>query len=185
MNLKTIINKINHYDKIVVTGPARSGTAIATRILANELNKNPILEDDHGNYLIKGLRLLNNPGSFVLQSPGLLCKIKKLNHRTDIAFVIMIRPIEDIISSRKRINYSYTNTQSLYYFLKDNELKNLLLPIDKEISLIKYRLYYDHLKKTNPNCFDLYYDSLINHPFWIPKESRLNFKTHQTLEKIA
>lgn len=84
--------------RTVVTGPHRSGTTIAGKILAKELGLTYVDEKEIG---YESLRRLLKVEEGIIQCPGLFKRIQEIPFQK----VVMRRDLEDIERSRKRTGW--------------------------------------------------------------------------------
>lgn len=149
------------FDRVVVTGPHRSGTTIATEILATEWNLVPIREseiahprfegDDEPDLAVDDVRqLLNERTGFVLQGATTFQWLHRLSF--DLV-VFMLRNKRDILNSQQRYRGRILDSPER----KLRQMQNMNLP----------RVMY------------LEYESLRNHPLfhvnrknWAPRQTR-------------
>ena len=158
---------MNQFEIIYVTGPQRSGTRIASKMIAKDINYN-FIDEKYFNYEnIKKLSQITEMNS-VIHCPCLChCIHKFSNNNNNNLIVIMKRNISDIINSQKRISW---NEQ---YELTKYKNENLT------ISEIKYKNW--ELQKIKiKNFIEIEYESLKYHKLWISKEFRKNFSDSQT-----
>tara|TARA_R100000008_G_C3499449_1_gene122898 strand:- start:59 stop:625 length:567 start_codon:yes stop_codon:yes gene_type:complete len=157
---------------IIVTGCQRSGTTIATQMIAHDLNYFVIdefgfLPNDLG---IHKINVLINQGieNIVIQCPSALLMYVDLFHGIpDVHFIGMVRDTEDIVSSMKRVRWRMNDFYHWPDYMYDHiEHMNYL---------------WNSLKKIIPDdCWtEVTYDSLMGHPLYVPKEKRINFTVKQ------
>ena len=111
-----MFDHLKPFDKIVVTGPQRSGTRICAKMIAQDLGKEYVSEA-HVGVNVFGLleEMLEKRKNFVVQCPG-LCRHVHLIGREDTAVVFMRRSLEHIIGSQRRIRWGRRNErQELSY----------------------------------------------------------------------
>lgn len=155
------------HDSLIVTGPQRSGTTIASRILATELGMRYVDEDLFGVDDAYRVEIILKVGGVVLQAPGL----SHVAHLFYCPVVMMRRPVEDIVASQARIEWNDNHELQKYGFRRG------------VISAIKYRRWDIEQKELCVN-YDLDYDSMEGHPLWVEKERRANFESRQWFEII-
>ena len=99
-----------------------------------------------------------------------------------IFFVIMKRPIEDIIASQERIEWGEENEQFEKNSYNSMSVFDMFYGDFMPISKIKYRVWDMFQSNIVDNKQWAYckYDWLKSHEMYIPKEKRENFKTKQT-----
>lgn len=157
------LRRLGH-DKIMVTGPQRSGTTIASIILAEELKYRYVDESD-ANTLTDVLHFVRHAKRFVLQSPmsAAYC------HILPMVIVYMIRPVEEIIASEKRVGWPHESAELAKYFTDVGP-----------ISEVKYKAWQKYQKPQVSHGFELDYYAMKEHPLWIEKEQRKDFAEKQT-----
>lgn len=162
-SFKECVKKSRQHKKIIVTGPQRSGTTFTAKILAKELGYKHIDELDFGvTNTSEWQNILDNKENFVMQCPHFA---KEASHLEDVFVVFMIRDIEDIKLSQKRINWQCEGVELKKY------------DEDGDIAQVKYNYWHKNKPK---HYFELKYESLASHPSWKPKEQRKNFHSKQT-----
>ena len=145
---------------IIVTGPQRSGTTIAARILANDLNRT-FVEDINFN-------ATDNRKDIVCQCPSALTTYMIIHHFMPGAhFILIKRDKADIIESMKRVQWSKKNVKDWEAFL-DQYVDHCFLQ-------------WKRLKQDLPDdCWsELPYESLSFHPLFVPKDERETFTSKQ------
>jgi len=166
--LSKTISTFGLYPRIYVTGPQRSGTRIASNIISHELGIRLFDESEFGASDITRLKALTDSTSrFVVHCPALASTIHKTINPTDLV-VFMIRPISDIIASQERIHWDYEHLELEKYGLK----KGI-------ISVVKYSFWQRTQKPLIQNHFDLYYQDLRTHSFFVPIDKRSHFSWNQ------
>lgn len=166
------------FKKIYVTGPQRSGTTFAAKALASSLDYKHVDERDFGTQDINKMRDLTSKfDGFVVQCPCLFHQATEFD--SDGLVVCMIRDINDIVKSEKRINFhEFRGFQGEH----DKYIKNFSEYYDKNkpISQIKYDVWNNVQKQKIKNYVELDYNSLKTHPLWIDAENRKGFGPKQT-----
>ncbi len=168
------------FHKILVTGPQRSGTRIASRMIACDTKYSYIDEHTFRTDDIEQFnKVMLSPYKSVVQCPGMNYCIEQYS-ASDILIVMMIRPIPDIIRSEKRVewvNGPYHEYEK--YGIGRLQARTLRRKGDR-ISLRKYQYWKDCQKGKIKHFLELEYESLKYHHLWIPKEKRLHFTAEQT-----
>lgn len=173
-----LLKEIKGNNKICVTGPQRSGTRIASQILSHDLNLTYVDEGGSGNDINFLYKIINDLDNFVFQCPCLSQFAEEFPK--EITTVFMIRNVDDIISSQKRIKWPFEDRVKNWYIEKFSNLYNIntLLPISE----IKYDIWNNYQKKLmRSNFFELEYDSLKDSLYWINKQYREKFADAQTV----
>jgi len=171
-----MFNYLKPFDKIVVTGPQRSGTRICAKMICHDLGKKYYSEADVGISVWPLLKeLVETKHDFVVQCPGLCRYVHTLEIRNDTAVVLMRRPVKDIIRSQKRINW-HSEPEEIERYL-DTPLKDISPPISR----LKYMYWSVYQKpRLGDMAFEIEYDSLSEHPMWVPKDQRKGWTHGQT-----
>jgi len=142
---------------IIVTGPQRAGSRIASYILAQEIGGVFVDELDYR---------LPLPPNAVVQAPFLLKAVVELSHIIpNVKFAFMHRPIKDIVKSMERIQWYQDYTTDPDFYL--NYVKHCYEYID----LLKRTLRKDQ-------WFDIQYDSLKTHPLFVQDRTGFTVKQH-------
>lgn len=163
------------FDKILVVGPQRSGTQICARMIAYTLSKTFYHETEIGNCRRDAWeKRLEDDYNFVQQAPGMSYMCHEYGRREDLAIVMMIRDVKDIIRSEERISWRSRSEFSKYRIVAKPMLDQGLL-----ISEIKYKFWREYQKGKILNPFEIEYSSLSEHKFWVDKEDRKDFTTGQ------
>lgn len=165
------------HDQIIVVGPQRSGTTIATKMIARDLGYTEFLEEKVS-FRYETLRAMvvtnhrERKVRGVYQAPHLTAFCHLIP--AEPAVVMMVRGVKDILASQHRINWGGPGGV--------NEMKELALYYrDTGVaSEVKYEVWHKYQKKLIKNPYELEYESLKNHPMWVDKEGRKNFKPRQT-----
>lgn len=159
----------SQYDKIVVTGPQRSGTRVCARMIADDTGHKYIDETAIGFYgLSRACKLLKKHEQCVLQCPA-LCRYAHKFDGEKVAIVLMRRDLADIKASEERIGWERHATELARYELEEGEP-----------AAVKYAFWEERQRDRITNPIEIEYESLAVHPLWVPKEKRARFAPHQT-----
>jgi len=171
-----MFDHLRPFNKIVVTGPQRSGTRICARMIAKDLRKTYVSEAKVGISVWPLLeKMVKTRKNFVVQCPGLCRYVHELSGCKDTAIVLMRRSIEDIIQSQERIKWKSEPEEIERYI--DASLEDISPPIAK----VKYRFWDIYQReKLGDRAFEIEYESLSEHPMWVPKELRKDWTHGQT-----
>ncbi len=196
MELEDLVSSWKKYHRVVVTGPQRSGTQIASKIIADILNWEQVGEQkmcrdgfDHDERYFKWV---SNPErqSTVLHCP----RISHACHLTPkpTLVVFMMRDVAEILASDKnRIDKGFMRRSAKTYRrvpcisvfeTKRTQYSNLFYdrkPISiEETPQIVYDVWNTTQKKFDFNWYELDYNMLEQHPLWLPLDTRRKiFKT--------
>ncbi len=158
---------------IVVTGPQRSGTRIAARMIAADTGHRFV---DETEFLIKDearfRALFRSPGgeAFVVQAPHMLKDL--VDDPPPGAFVVLMRrELSQIHASAARIGWEER------YGGNTTELAKFGLS-QGDSAAVKYAYWDAHPKKVP--YMELAYESLAAHPLFVPEGLRQGFGPLQT-----
>ena len=156
------------FDKIIVTGPQRSGTTIAARMIANDLGLRFFIEERVPTRQVHA-GLVQHQTGWVAQVPHLCRWVHDYGDRDDVAIVMVRRPIDEILASQARIGWApYERDELARYGLQDGV-----------ISEVKYDFWEQEQKPIIRHGFEIDYHDLKEHPLWVPKRSRGKFAPRQ------
>lgn len=157
------------FHKILVTGPQRSGTRIVAKMIAYDNGIRYVSEQEvsiRSNRKTKDILALDE--RLVIQCPGLCHCIEEFSSGT-VLIAMVIRNVEDIIASQRRIKWNRFQRRELeQYGLKSGV-----------ISKVRYE-HWERQKKLIANWIEIKYEDLKDHPLFIPKKERGKFKWNQT-----
>jgi hypothetical protein len=181
MKYSEAIEKLRESNKnIILTGAQRSGTRIATRMIAQDLG---ILYVDERAYKIFNDRkfaslFANKKERFVVQSPAM----SHICHTIEDAIIVfMTRDIYDILKSQERLGWK-----------PETELGQQTPCLDRFPELVKpwqpacvmKRIVWEAAQKPlDDERYSVEYESLSEHPLWVDKEERTDFRIAQTGKK--
>ena len=179
ISLQSILEKVDIdfewaqlFRGIVVTGCQRSGTGIASRIIAHDLNRLHIDEDDYGTKQTKVWkeRVVTEQQPFVIHSPAMSRYLTDVV-TDDILVVYMRRRLRDVERSIRRIEWDDANERTAYKDTFSNEALH--------IYKIKMKYWKRAQQKSITNWIEINYEALGTHPLWINKSERLAFNPRQ------
>ena len=159
------------FEKIIVTGPQRSGTRICARMIAHDTGYEYV--DEKALSIDRVLRLwdmMHSKRRLVVQCPA-LCRHAHMFSRPEVAIVLMCRDIDDIRVSERRIGWKRHGSELARYDLREGE---------GEIAVVKYKFWADYQRERIAHPFEIDYESLAGHPLWVSKAARAKFGPHQT-----
>lgn len=157
---------------VLVTGPQRSGTQIGALAIAHDAGMGVVWErafSVHNKDVWR--QILKHSRYVAIQCPS-MCRYvheKGIGDQDDIAVVLMRRPLEDILMSERRIDWTgeaqelarYPNGQS-------------------PVAQVKYEYWDQVQRKFVAHPFEIEYEGLSWHPLWVPKEERGGWGKRQT-----
>ncbi len=164
--------KLRGFKRILVTGSHRSGTTFAAACIAYDLGFNFYPEEN-----IRGgnLRLFSafnqTHDKYVLQAPGLSVNC----HLVDVDVVIMMRRfLPDVIDSMRKLN-----DRVIQFELERIETMFGKKYVELGLPLAKLAIFNEIQKPLINNSAILDYESLSNHPLWIPETKRKDWHIRQ------
>ena len=187
LKLKNIKLNLSKFDKIVVTGPLRSGTTISSMIIADELNYEFIDESfyEGGNQRKFMKLILSDQKKIVIHNTGFLRDLHLINWALiDSAVVLIKRDIKDILRSfenSKKFKSIPFKTGGFFTNMDELAQKKVLMHYgyiysNKSLPEVTYEYFYKYAYKF-VNLFELEYKKLKKHKLFIPKkERRINFQ---------
>lgn len=162
---------------ILVTGPHRSGTTIAARMIAADTGHDFVVEDEIGfsRHQLLDLHIQADAGPMVVQCPFFCNNIHMLSDITEIDWedtcvVMMHRYVKDIIASEekaKHVDFPKLNLQQKVQI--GAEYSPLHVSDHKYENWERWR---GHIRHT----FDVGYESLRDHPLWVEDRSKFRFQ---------
>ena len=156
------------FKNIVISGPQRSGTRIAAKIVAHDTGKTYIDEVEINNHDFRLLEYYLRKGNVVVQCPALCHMLHYITVPSTLVIVVR-RPIVDIINSERRINWTEeARLQELYKYGFSEGI----------ISKIKYDFWDKYQKAMITDARDIDYHSLSKHKMFVAK--REHFRWDQT-----
>jgi hypothetical protein len=171
---------LKKYKKILVTGPHRAGTTIATKMIASDLKYLPLLDEQCGvgpNLEPLTFYLHDYSKPCVCQAPFAADSCHTFND--DVLVVFMMRDLEDIAASQRRVKLEDGRKFDFAAIIARETRRYHTGSLGEPIAQIKYRNWEEqklHIK----HWLELPYTDLENHPMWLPKEQRKDFHVRQT-----
>jgi hypothetical protein len=160
---------LKKYDKILVTGPQRSGTRICARMCAADTGHHYVDENDiYVDSLNALCKWLKQDDKIVVQCPALMRYVHHLAD-LDVLVVVVRRKLEDILASQERIEWQSAWPELIRYGEPEGEPAS-------------WKYLYWEWKQSHwiDNYIEVEYESLRDHPLWINKEHRADFSPLQT-----
>lgn len=168
MDYQQALQRLRGHTRIVVTGPQRSGTTIATKMLAQDLGFDCHLENAFNFHDLGVLCDLLQRERIVVQAPTMafVC------HHLSATLVFMRRDVKAIAKSEARIGWRHATAEKRRYFYSGP------LPVAQ----LKYHVWetYQRPGLALDRYVEIDYESLKQHPLWVPSELRKQFGDHQT-----
>jgi hypothetical protein len=141
---------LSDYSVILVTGPQRSGTQIAARMIAEDT---PLWYLDEQAFRAVDVDawydIVAEAGMQVIQCPGMCRFVHEFGDRDDLAVVLMRRSVEDIIASQQRIGWRYEQLELARYG-----------EIEGPIAEVKYWYWDKHQKDKIQHAYEIDYECI-------------------------
>lgn len=176
--IKLIHNK--GYNRIVISGPQRSGTTYLAKELANDIQYKHIDEKDFGFHSVRKFTTFLNNERVVIQAPAVTHILQAIDTENTLV-VFMMRPDKDIIKSEDRIDWH--NTQSIYEFKK---YKNYFVNYTDKINEFKRsspmkKWFWQNIQKSRMKVdhIELPYDIVKQTKNYVDPEGRKQFGAKQ------
>ena len=157
------------FERVFVSGPQRSGTRIVAKAIAYDTGYDYVDEKEVTFHDFKLLEHYLGKNKVVIQCPGLCHKLHWVTDKNTIV-VMVIRPIDEIEASEKRIGWSQVDR--LAELSKYGYTEGI-------ISKIKYD-YWKTVQKPilGDRATEIVYHGLTEHPLFI--KDRKGFEWNQT-----
>lgn len=170
------------FDRIFVTGPQRSGTRVCSHMIAADTGHEHVDEFQFGTDQWEVLRdnimrPRNGTGKFVVQCPGLAYKIHEVVNSIPerSCVVLMCRNAKDIALSQERINWLDERYEKQKYV----DVWGKKVQWDDSIADIKYYIWHNFQRGLIPYHFEVFYETLQEHMYWVSPELRKTFAEKQ------
>ena len=167
---------LSSYRIVLVSGPHRSGTTIITRMIAHDTGARYCTEEAFGHDNRDGwLELIADPERKVIQCPSMCAHLEEPGQADDVAAVMVWRTFDDILASQAVIGWT---PEGQYADRYQAELA-LYGSLKQPLARVKYSEWEDGQSQNITHPFDVHYESLTEHPLWLPKAVRANFGPRQ------
>lgn len=167
------------YDKILVTGPQRSGTTVAAKAISQDTGHRYVDEDEYGVHSEEAfIELLEGSHRIVIQCPTMSHIVHQVA-TSDTLVVMMMRDCDDIRASEERVEWTVGVYQELYRFGMSPRQARSYRKKGGQVAPLKYRRWQEEQRDLIPHWLELEYESLSGHPLWVPKEQRTHFEARQ------
>ena len=153
----------------------RSGTTICARMISRDLSCEYI---DEGRFRVhdvqSALRQAKAYKPCVVQGPGLLKDAMVFGQLDYCAVVLMVRDTLDIAASVEN-RYRLKWLAELKRYIDTSLMNEPLLHFGDVI----YNHWDDEVVQHIKNPYEIDYESLCDHPLWVPKKQRKNWRVRQ------
>jgi len=174
-----LFDHLAKYRIILVTGPHRSGSTIAAAMIANDLGYE-FMEDvnEHLDSLMAAFSAKMFLEATVIHCPSQCHSIHAYANIDGVAGVIVVRDVDDIIKSERRIPWAFEGQQLNEYRFKARPRPSFA--VQSPIAMVKYR-YWQEVQKPlfGVNGYEVRYEDLKTHPMWLSDEQRQGFTANQ------
>ncbi len=177
-----MFKEMKAYSKIIVTGPQRSGTRICSKMIAHDTGHRWAPEEEIGGSGRPKLdKLMRNDKRVVVHCPALSSCIQEYG-KDNALIVFMRRDLGDIEASENRIGWSGGPHKSeLLRYETTLRYKDANLTAKKRPSReITYEYWEEFQRDHVAHWREVEYESLSEHPLWVPKGQRAGWIAHQT-----
>ena len=164
-----MFEQLKSYKRILVTGPQRSGTKIAARMIAADTGYKYIDETVFSFNEDKFAETILAE-SIVVQCPT-MSSVIEYYAEDDTLIVFMFRDLDDIAKSEDRMGWTVGVYQELYKFGMSVTQARMYRQGGGRTAPLKYELWTGQ-KTVIKHYQELEYESLSAHPLWIPKNQR-------------
>lgn len=163
-----MFESLKEFSNIIVSGPQRSGTRIAAKIIAHDIDKIYIDEREINFHDFRLLQWYLNKGNSVIQCPGLCHLLHQITNKGTLIIQVR-RSISQILSSERR---QWSDEARLIELYKYGYSEGI-------ISRIKYD-FWDNVQQPilGDRGRNIEYEKLSIHPLFI--KDRQNFRWDQT-----
>lgn len=172
--MRILFEYLKAYQRVIVTGPQRSGTTITARIIAHDTGLEYVDEQAfRATDVDKWRGVVPSRTNYVMQAPGMCRYVHEFGACDDLAVVLVRRSVEDIEASQKRVGWNWDAF----------ELDRYGLAADMgPIAQVKYDFWDSYQRALIKHPFEIAYEDLAGHPLWVSKDKRGNFGPRQWYE---
>ncbi len=166
------------YRVVLVSGPHRSGTTICARMIANDTGLTFYPEEAFEPDNLPGwLDLIDAVQGGAIQCPSMCAYLDGPGQQDDIATVVVHRDLDDILSSQEKVGWKVDGFYSERYRA---ELELYEATGDQLLAAVKYEYWASVQRDMVAHPYDVDYESLSDHPLWLPKRLRQELEPRQT-----
>ena len=135
-------------------------------------------EEDWQDQLEYLAELSHTLGPIVIHCPSYCHYIHQLASIPDLAAIIIVRDVEAIIASQKRIPWAFESTQLNAYRFRATPRP--AFAVQPPIAEVKYR-YWQEVQKPvfGDRGYEIKYEALKAHSMWVPQDQRKGFTANQ------
>ena len=166
-----ILRKVDGKSYIFITGPQRTGTTFAAKIIAEDLEYDHIDEQEFGTYHLERLsKLIQSRSRCVIQAPALSHKAHLFHAFDDAAVIWMKRNSRDTLSSEESKNWrnqAHSRETRTYH-----DSFNISRNASADSYWMKNDIWDRHQSRLHRCNYNLDYESLRIHPKFIHPGNR-------------
>jgi hypothetical protein len=164
------------YRVVLVSGPHRSGTTIAARMIAEDTGLRFCPEETFGHDNAKAwIKLVETAQGAVIQCPTMCYQIERFGDREDVAVVMMFRWLGDILKSQVQVGWSPDGQYKTRYKAELARYRENR----SSLASIKYKHWLASQRDNILHSYIVRYETLNKHPLWLSKEQRRGFGPRQ------
>jgi hypothetical protein len=168
------------YRVILVSGPHRSGTTIAARMIAEDTGLRFCPEETFGHDNAKAwVKLVETAQGAVIQCPTMCYQIERFGDREDVAVVMVHRKWGDILASQRAVGWSLDDQYRERYKAELEKYGEDAGEDTESLIIIKYARWLLVQEDVIRHSYTVNYEDLNTHPLWLSKEQRRGFKPRQ------
>jgi len=169
---------LTRYPRIIVSGPQRSGTTIGAMCIAQDTGHTFVPEEMFRVFSVDRFEQLLTGSQIVIQCPA-LCYCVDRYSADDTLIVIMMRDLDDIRASEERIDWGQWAPGELLHYGMEPSKARTFWDDGGSVARIKYKYWHDCQRPNVQHWLELDYESLAEHPLWVPPEMRERFGARQ------
>jgi hypothetical protein len=159
---------LSQYRTIFVAGPQRSGTRVASLMIAHDTGHERV---DEGDFSVDDLIAFEEKVSLpnvVIHCPAMTHIVHKYSE-PDVAIVYMRRRMRDIIASERRMSWGYER----------QELGKYGPNAKPPIALYRLKHWMKYQAQHVHNLYMVRYEHLVNHLLWVDRADRVEWRPDQ------
>ena len=188
VSIEDVIVLAREFPCVVVTGPERSGTSIATEMVSSSAGYDNVPEETWDNDFGYLWRLLNERKRIVVHAPHLTFRLHEIDrHCPDRALVVfMLRSPQDIVDSQRRANWGvlsehcpdggdprgWGNPASRWYDAQSYELFRDLIDPAAHLCVNRQVCWRLRQRQCVEHFVEVEYETLRTHPLWLDPADR-------------
>lgn len=163
--------KFAQFDRVIVTGPQRSGTKIVANMISIATGFDLVRHQQMS--LPGGVEAFKKSKNIVLHHPSFVAFLRDVSDERT-AIVYCWRYLPDILASEHKWKWKKNYPLELGYLKKQGYIRKV--SEKHKPAKLKNLIWKNTLEPTLLNTFTVKYESLDTHPLWVPKEKRDKFK---------